>query len=178
MISIIESEGLDISSPFIEYCISWCSIWVANVGLKMLVQSWNNHPVPSIYIWSLFCCGTCIFIAHLGISNSIRRGSPNYRMTIDNRVKKIPANLIPSTSEAKYAHRCAGGIITEEHQFGIVPLNGYPEKRRTKNEAFLQQFSFDNIFHSLVNGNDNLFKEALLFFVTSPIVSLLLNAFL
>ena len=39
---------LDLNSPANKYCISWCTTHVANVGLKILVESWNNHPLPSI----------------------------------------------------------------------------------------------------------------------------------
>ena len=48
LINIIEDEQLDLNSPANKYCVSWCTLRVANVGLKILVESWNNHPLPSI----------------------------------------------------------------------------------------------------------------------------------
>ena len=52
--------------------------------------------------------------------------------------------MLPSTSDAKCSYRCSGGLITDEHQFGIDPLNGFEDKKRTRTEVFCQQFNFDS----------------------------------
>ena len=77
---------------------------------------------------------------------SVGRGSPNYRIMIDKRVKRIPTHLLPSTSEAMHFYRVAGGSITNERGFGVHPLCGNMEKQQ---EAFLEQFNFEHIFHAL-----------------------------
>ena len=84
-------------------------------------------------------------------------------MTLDNRVKSIQSQFLPSTSEAMDIYRAEGGLISDEHGFGIDPLHGSLDKQQTRQEAFLQQYNFDHIFHALVNGNDILFKNALFF---------------
>ena len=44
LIDMIESQQLDLDNPLHKYSVSWCTIRIANVGLKLLVQSWNEHP--------------------------------------------------------------------------------------------------------------------------------------
>ena len=37
---------LNLDDPTEQFCRSWFSIEVANVGIA-LVSSWNQHPIPS-----------------------------------------------------------------------------------------------------------------------------------
>ena len=31
-----------------KYCVSWFSIRVLTIGVKLFIQSWNSHPIPGI----------------------------------------------------------------------------------------------------------------------------------
>ncbi len=86
-------------------------------------------------------------------------------MTLDNRAKNILPSLLPSVHEAVQLYREAGGGITNEHTFGIDPLSGNLEMQKIRQDSVLQHYDFNPMFHQLVNGNDSLFKEALLYFV-------------
>ena len=86
-------------------------------------------------------------------------------MRIDNRVTSIDEQLLPSPLEAVELYRAAGGIITDEHQFGIDPLLNDLDKHAIRQTVFIQHFKFNNIFHQIVNGDDSSFREALLLFI-------------
>lgn len=45
------SEVGDISMDDVvhKYCTSWFTIQITNAGMKLLVASWNNHPLPSMW---------------------------------------------------------------------------------------------------------------------------------
>ena len=57
LIRMVERQEVDINNDHHKYCISWFTIHVSNVGLKLLVQSWNNHPLPSKFFFqfNLLC---------------------------------------------------------------------------------------------------------------------------
>ena len=58
------------------------------------------------------------------------------------------------------------GHITEESHFGQDPLVNDAEKCRIREMAFMERYpSFEHTFHNIVNGNDALFKEELLYFM-------------
>ena len=45
----MEEEGLvDMDSSTDQFCISWFTLQVANVGAAQAVQSWNEHPIPGM----------------------------------------------------------------------------------------------------------------------------------
>ena len=58
IIDMIENRLLNMDSPMVKYCVSWISLNVCRVGLDLLIQSWNDHPVPSKFLctWKLICC--------------------------------------------------------------------------------------------------------------------------
>ena len=47
LIGMVEREEVDIHDDHHKYCISWFTIHVCAAGLKMFVESWNAHPLPS-----------------------------------------------------------------------------------------------------------------------------------
>ena len=105
---------------------------------------------------------TYIILARSGIS----RGSPNERMVKDNRVKRIDRSLLPTPNEIVQQYRQSGGHITEFCSFGSDPIANNLNKCIVRNTSFSQCYpSFDAIFHQLVNGNETLFREGLLYYI-------------
>lgn len=47
LIALVENDVIDMDNPVHKFCLSWLTIRVENFGLKILVQSWSNHPLPS-----------------------------------------------------------------------------------------------------------------------------------
>ena len=94
---------------------------------------------------------------------NLGRGSPNSRISIDNRAKSVVPGVLPNCAEAIQLYRNAGGLITDRAKFGEDPLGGNDEKKQIRQDTFLQHFQFDQIFHEVVNGNDAILKDSLLF---------------
>ncbi len=45
-----ENGDIDLDCAHQRFCISWFTIRVANVGTKLAVGAWNNHPIPGINV--------------------------------------------------------------------------------------------------------------------------------
>ena len=85
---------------------------------------------------------------------------------MDNRTKKIPLYLLPQPQQASEAYRNMAGTLTDPAPFGMDPLEQDYSKKHLRMKAFCDRYpSFDTIFHELVNGSDDLFRQALLFFI-------------
>ena len=39
-------------NPCHQFCVSWITIGVSNVGAALVVQAWNNHPRSGAYVVS------------------------------------------------------------------------------------------------------------------------------
>ncbi len=94
------------------------------------------------------------------------RGIPNRRMMTDYRAAAIQPHLLPSTSQATQLFETNGGNLTYSSSFGNDPLANSAEKLQIRDCAFIEKYpSFEHIFHNLVNGNDSVFRNAIIFFV-------------
>ena len=92
------------------------------------------------------------------------RGKPNEIMERDNRVKVLAPGSLPTADQAVQSYELSGGRLSDPSMFGSDPLHG--EKQEIRNRAFHQKFpSFRLIFSSLVNGDNQPFKQALSFFI-------------
>ncbi len=43
---MVQNEEIFLEDPLHQYCCSWLSLQVANVGTSLFVASWNAHPIP------------------------------------------------------------------------------------------------------------------------------------
>lgn len=72
--------------------------------------------------------------------------------------------MLWSPTEAVDMYHQRGGHLTELTTFGVDPISDNV-KIDIRARAFQERFpSFEPIFHALVNGNDRLFREGLIFF--------------
>jgi len=46
LIALEEAGDVDMACPHMQFCVSWFTIRVANVGTTIAVEAWNNHPIP------------------------------------------------------------------------------------------------------------------------------------
>ena len=92
---------------------------------------------------------------------------PNLTAANTNRVQQIPnPSIIPSVDEAIAMYENAGGNITRESSFGIDPLKDNDLLIARREELFRQNnYSFENMFGSIVNGNSTSMERALLSFI-------------
>ena len=95
------------------------------------------------------------------------RGIPNVLMRNNNQAAKLNPSDIPTPDDALQQFQNYGGEITVFNTFGQDPLELRPDLITEREELFYQQHpTFDQIFHSTVNGNDLLFKSGLLDFIS------------
>ena len=92
---------------------------------------------------------------------------PNRVMALHlDQLPKLNPSLLPDTTAAIAMYNQEGGNISDGAQFGSDPLTGDANKMSIRHQAFTERYSsFEDIFHQLVNSNNNLFKEALKFYL-------------
>ena len=95
------------------------------------------------------------------------RGVPNVLMSNNNQAAQLDPSIIPTPDDALQQFQDCGGDITVLNSFGHDPLELRPDLITEREDLFFQQNpTFDEIFHSAVNGNDLPFKTSLLDFIT------------
>lgn len=96
-----------------------------------------------------------------------QRGIPNVLMSNNNQVAQLNPSVIPTPDDALQQFQDCGWEVTVFNSFGQDPLELRPYLIAEREELFHQRHpTFDEIFHSTVNGNDLLFKAGLLDFIT------------
>ena len=51
LVSLDEHQVVDMDCPHQKFCVSWFTVRVACVGTNLVVQAWNNHPIPGIFLF-------------------------------------------------------------------------------------------------------------------------------
>lgn len=78
----------------------------------------------------------------------------------------MPTTSVPTPEEAVSLFEGEGGSLTIFSPFGTDPLSDSPDLFQRRHAEFISRFpNFDHIFHSIVNGNDDLFRDGLKFFI-------------
>ena len=106
-----------------------------------------------------------------GRKNGIPRGTPNWRMSQNNQIMPINPSVLPTADDIVRLYVSNGSTsITTMNNFGIDPLEQDPVKYRLRFQSFCEQSPpFDTIFSRAVNGDDEIFKRSLLFFINATI---------
>ena len=106
------------------------------------------------------------FIIITGQNNRIPRGIPHILCQVYNRATPIPSGRLPIPEQASQAYRSRAGTLTDPTPSGHDPLESDSMKKHLWMQAFHSRYSsFDTIFHELVNGKNELFSEALPFYI-------------
>ena len=50
MNEMVHTDIVDISDDSTKFCVSWVLCRVSEYGLKMFVNSWNHHTIPSTFL--------------------------------------------------------------------------------------------------------------------------------
>ena len=79
-------------------------------------------------------------------------------------ISPLNAEDIPSTASAVREYESRGGVLSREKDYGYDPLRGTIQASH-REQLFLQRFTFEAIFHALVNEDDSLFKDAIITFI-------------
>lgn len=87
-------------------------------------------------------------------------------MDSNNQTARIDPQFVPLPEDAARQYSDAGGHLTLYGKFGEDPLAGRANLVYQREVQFhLRYPAFDQFFSNLVNGNDSLFREGLLYFI-------------
>ena len=182
LVEMTNAGEISMDDSTTQFCTSWFTIKVADVGVNIFLSSWNQHPIPGVFVCAcVYMCvcggGVCIHVCmclyfllnqivynNSGRKHGMSRRVPDMAMMVDNRVKSIDVGILPTPEEAVQMYENAGGSITDPGCFGIDPLAQHPDKSRIRETSFSDRYpSISDIFHDVVNGNSARFKQALVF---------------
>ncbi|XP_028413701.1 uncharacterized protein LOC114536555 [Dendronephthya gigantea] len=106
-----ERNLIDMELENVKHSVSSVSLKVAFVGMEKAVRSWNHHAIPGV-------------------------GRPIDLRNNNNRVAKVPLNMIPTCEEAVARYENDGGKITRFPAFGQDPLFTNPHLQNEREEQF------------------------------------------
>ena len=49
LIRMMENGDISLDDQMWRFCVSWYTVHVPNVGIGLLIFSWNNHFIPCMY---------------------------------------------------------------------------------------------------------------------------------
>jgi len=102
---------------------------------------------------------------HFSISLT-EKGIPNVLMDRKNRTAKVDPAMIPSVQDAVQQYESLGGTLTTFSPFGIDPLESNAHLRQMRHDLFFAKYpTFDPFFHGVVNNQDSLFRQGLVYFI-------------
>jgi len=139
--NMVFNNLLDMTDDTTKFCVSWVTCRVCAEGAATFVNAWNNHYID-------------------------RKGIP-CKLAKENMCAPISANQIPSKDEAVayYLHGDNKRKLTIFNEFGKDPLLT-PELKELRHQQFIGSYpDFKIIFSSVVNDNQELFTNALLYFL-------------
>ena len=89
-------------------------------------------------------------------------------MRSNNQARKINQGVIPDSANAIHQFQAHGGQLTLFSNFGEDPLKDLPHKVAQRETRFKQRYvNFDQFFSTVVNGDISLFRQGLLFFIST-----------
>lgn len=94
------------------------------------------------------------------------KGVPNRLRRSNSLVQPVSSTLIPSSEEAVEQFHTGGGQLTLISHFGADPLDGEDSlisERDRRLQSGVGEIS--SMFHTLVNGNDQPFRDGLKLFI-------------
>ena len=90
------------------------------------------------------------------------KGVPNRLASRNSGTQCIPSGQVPSPEDAICRFQSMGGNLTIFSPFGEDPLANRPDLLSLREDKFFESTpQFSSIFHSLVNGNNQHFRDGL-----------------
>ena len=144
ILTMMESNGeIDMEDEITKYCVSYVTIAVISNAINDFVSAWNYHRIPG----------------NAG-------GIPLVLARMTNQVTCLNPQQIPSTDVVMQRHQQNGSRLSRRACFGRDPLCGHIELYRLRQRDFSERFpSMGRIFQELIQGNTQLFKDSLQFYI-------------
>ena len=96
----------------------------------------------------------------------VNKDIPNQLMLRNNQAKHVDSTLVPNTDDAVHMYQSLGGDLTLFSEFGRDPLVDRQDLLRLREERYFERWpSFEDIFQAVVNNNNVLFRDSLLFYI-------------
>ncbi|KAK3740772.1 hypothetical protein QZH41_017516 [Actinostola sp. cb2023] len=138
---MVESGLIQMGNECTKFCVSTFTTRVVEVGVKRLIQSWNNRPASG------------------------RRNTPIIMMNRSNRTAHIREDQVPDGPTAAQIYESNGGHLTRFGGFGRDPLLGNATLLQQR-ELIQNIPSYEAVFNEVVNGNTSLFQHGLMAFIS------------
>jgi len=140
--AMVNEDLINMDDDMNKFCVSWFTSRTADIGIKQVISSWNNHPIPG-------------------------KGVPHKRMEENKKTFILPSiDMLSTSEEAVLAYEREDGHLSLPKVFGTDLLSGNQQLQNLHFDNFNAAYpSFDVIFHCLVNGNHYPFKEGLQYFI-------------
>ncbi len=137
-------DELDLSQELVKFCISYIVLHVCRNALLQFVTAWNFHRIMG------------------------RNGGIPNLLAGNNRTTTLPNHVIPETSSVIATYTSSGnGRLTAPHSFGTDPLIQHPQLQSLRERDFSNHFpNMDILFESVLHNRGDLFKQALLYFIS------------
>ena len=91
-----EDGDIAIDDPMYRFCVSWYIIRVANLGIGLLVSSWNEHRIPRKYLFYLYHLVPFFIIPLLNfkLAEEDPEWCEEFQIALRLRVSVVPTHLI------------------------------------------------------------------------------------
>ena len=139
VITMEEQGRINMGSPTVKFCVSTVLQSVSKVGLKRMIEAWNNHLV-------------------------LRGGIPNQLQTAAYNTSCIHPSEIPEAATAVQQYRQQGGSITDPHPVGEDPLASDLALVQQQQEEWTTRcgMSPEQVFTQLMSGNTQGLEDAII----------------
>ncbi|XP_072573404.1 uncharacterized protein [Paramormyrops kingsleyae] len=140
LIHLTDQELLDMDCNISRYCVSNLTGQLCKIGIKRVVEAWNEHRIPG-----------------KGIPNQLAGGGCP---------KKVSEVLLPHASEAANLYNEElRSTLTTDSSFGTDPFT-YEEQKATVERVFTETYpDIAELLNSTVNKNHSPFKDAVLYLI-------------
>lgn len=93
-------------------------------------------------------------------------GIPNDKAEVQNGTAILQASQIPNTTDAVHEYETLGGKLTAYSNYGVDILKDRPDLIQERERLFTVRYpNFGIFFYTVVNGNDVLFRNGLLYLI-------------
>jgi len=152
--------------PVEQFCISFITMNVVDVGLQRVLASWNSHSIEGLFLLSQQSLKIMSLRLPIYFYTGKNDRIPNFVASNTNSLNPVNGASVPTSDEVLCLYTEAGGHITTDCHFGIDPLAGDDILIRRRDEEFAQNnHSFTEIFNNVVNGNDLFLEQAVRHFI-------------
>ena len=139
-----DEEVIDMRNEAHKFCVSWVTIRVIASPVATFVRAWNSHRIPG----------------QAG-------GVPNALAQMTCQLNPLHPLQVPTVCEAVALHEATHGPLTRQSTYGVDPIHASSHLQVLRERDFQSAYpSYEAIFADILHNNGNMFREAILLFIS------------